>query len=294
MQAQTAVECAVDGLAGVVLFCPVDASGSLVVGAQHDAVEQGLAALELPAVGAAHVQGVLGYKGYVAAAVIHLRLLAVVRDVVAEGGVGVAVGGLQGQCLGEGCLEGCFGAQAAAAPGIDGDASQSALGKAGDLLVARLHQVGGQVGCESAIPEGEVAAHLVVPTVFRLVVGGLSHFGELFLHAANHLAKAAEAGVGGNSVHHGVAQLAADQVAEHLYVVTSRAVAAGHRGIEVVALAPLVLQGGLGQQLQVVGGELSLVRGLSLHGVLVGNAHRAHLHRKAEVGRVGGREVLHL
>ena len=139
-----------------------------------------------------------------------------------------------------------------------------------------------------------MAAHLVVPTVFRLVVGGLSHFGELFLHAANHLAKAAEAGVGGNSVHHGVAQLAADQVAEHLYVVTSRAVAAGHRGIEVVALAPLVLQGGLGQQLQVVGGELTLVCGIGLHGVLVGNAHRAHLHRKAEVGRVGGREVLHL
>lgn len=111
VQADAAVQGAVQGLTGVVFFSPVDASGSFVVGIQGDVVQPGTF-LQTDDVLGTDVERVFGNEGYVAAVVVHF----VAHDVVGKCSVSVAVTAVQRQVVGQLGAQGCFGSQAPAFP----------------------------------------------------------------------------------------------------------------------------------------------------------------------------------
>ena len=154
-----------------------------------------------------------------------LRFLA--DDVIGERGIRISVVSVQAERVCQAAAQGDFGAITSALAGIDGDASQSAFGKLRYLLVARIHIIGGEVGPETAFPQGEVRARFVVPRVFGLIRGRCLHVDLLFRH---HLADHPGVFLEHVAFHHGgfhrVLQFALHQVGEHLHVVSSRTIAA--------------------------------------------------------------------
>ena len=164
-----------------------------------------------------------------------------------------------------------FHADAATLVCVDGDTSQAAFCHLADLEVACLYPVCGEVCLEPSLEEVQVGAYLVVPRSLGLVVGRCSHVG--LFGRGNGRADAAHNHVGvpcGNArdageerlqiflgavhgvVHHQPSHFLLKQIAEQLHVIPARAIAATHGGIDVAALAEVVLQGHFWQDMQVL------------------------------------------
>ena len=76
LQTEASVQCAVEGLADVILLCPVDASGTGVVGIYLDAV-QPMPRVDAEDVLSAQTQCMFGHEGDVIAVVTYLLCLSV-------------------------------------------------------------------------------------------------------------------------------------------------------------------------------------------------------------------------
>ena len=132
LETDASVQRAVEGLAYAVLFGPVDASGTGVVGIQLDAV-QPVPRTDAEDVLTAHVHGMLGNKGYVLAVVADLLKLPIhflVGDVILKGGIGITITCIQREVRSNGSRQGNLCPLAAAFAGICRFASQSAWGEA--------------------------------------------------------------------------------------------------------------------------------------------------------------------
>ena len=191
-----------------------------------------------------------------------------------------AVGSVYAKCVGDSSLQRSFHADAATLVGVDGHASQSALCHLADLQVACLYPEGCEVSLEAAVEQIQVGAYLIVPRGLGLVEGFLRnirlvdcrHTTANQSHYHVHMS-GWNIGVAGKEVcqvgfcagidglHHASAELHLQQVAELLHIVSARAIATAHRGIDVASLSEVVLQGYFGQDMQVVVAGLSLQDG---------------------------------
>ena len=98
VQAESAVQCAVKCLTGIVLFCPVDTACSAIVGIQGDVVQNSVLA-QRENVLSAYGKCMFRNEGYIVAVII----LCFTYHIISEGGVCISVVSVQAELVSELC-----------------------------------------------------------------------------------------------------------------------------------------------------------------------------------------------
>ena len=113
-----------------------------------------------------------GHKGHIVVAIAHT-----IVSIVAEGGMGIAVGGLPAETVVEQhTAKSEFTADTATASGVDHHTSEAVVARHHrELLVAYLHQEERSINGETVGEEIEMGAYLIVPTGLGMVGDGVVH-----------------------------------------------------------------------------------------------------------------------